>query len=376
MASQRVPFVDLQARLRPLRNELIAAYERVLDRGIFVMGPEAAALEEEFAAFCGVKHAVAVSSGTAAIHLALLAADIGPGDEVITVANTFIATVEAISAVGALPVFVDVDPDTYLIDPSQIEAAITLRTRAIIPVHLYGLACDMDAIGKIARRHGLALVEDACQAHGATYRGLPAGAWRWASCFSFYPAKNVGSLGEGGIITTNDDGMAARIRRLRNHGEARRYDHVEPGWNFRLSEVLAASVRVQLPHVDTWNARRREVAAWYGEALRGLPVQLPAQPAERAHVFHLYVIQVDRRDDVRAELEVRGVGTGIHYAVPVYRQPAYESLRIAAGALPVTEAAASRVLSLPMFPEMTRQQVDRVAASLAAALDACAEPVG
>ena len=376
MSDHRVPFVDMQARLRPIRDELVAAYERVLDSGVFVMGPEAAALEEEFAAICGVEHAVAVTNGTAALQLALLALGIGPGDEVITVANTFIATVEAISAVGARPVLIDTERDTYVMDVARLEAAITPRTRAVIPVHLYGLVCDMDAIRAVAQRHGLVVVEDACQAHGATYRGAAAGSFGEAGCFSFYPAKNIGSVGEGGMLVTRSADVAARARMLRSHGETRRYHHAEPGWNLRLSEVLAAAVRVQLRHLDAWSEGRRRVAAWYAEALRGLPLQLPVQPAGRDHVFHLYVVQVDERDRVRATLAERGIDTGIHYPVPVHQQDAYRSLAMPAGSLPVTEAAAPRLLSLPMFPEMTREQVQRVAAGLSAVLNAAPASIG
>jgi dTDP-4-amino-4,6-dideoxygalactose transaminase len=364
----RLPFVDLQARLAPLRAELLAAFARILDRGSFVMGPEAQALEDEFAAFCGVPHGVAVNSGTAALQLALLALDIGPGDEVITVANTFIATVEAISAVGATPVFVDIEPDTYLMDAAGLEAAITPRTRAVIPVHLFGLACDMDAIAAIAQRHGLAVIEDACQAHGATFRGAAAGSFGDAACFSFYPAKNVGSVGEGGMLVTRDPLLAERARSLRSHGEVRRYEHVEPGWNLRLSEILAAAVRVELRHAEVWNAGRRRVAGWYAEALAGLPLRLPVQPEDREHVFHLYVVQLDDRDAVRAELQRRGVDTGIHYPTPIHLTPAYRRLALAPGTLPITEAAAPRILSLPMFPELTSGQVARVAGALREAL--------
>jgi dTDP-4-amino-4,6-dideoxygalactose transaminase len=362
-----IPFVDMRERIARLRGDLLAACERVIDSGVFVMGPETEALEQEFAAYCGVAHAVAVNSGTAALQLALLALGIGAGDEVITVSHTFIATVEAITATTATPVLVDIDPATYLIDPDAVEAAITPRTRAIVPVHLYGLPCDMPRLRAIAAKHGLAVIEDACQAHGARIGGRRAGSFGDAACFSFYPAKNLGTIGEGGMLVTNDAALAARARRLRSHGESARYVHDEPGWNLRLSEILAAAVRVQLPHLDDWNERRREAAGAYADALQRLPLRLPAEPSGREHVYHLYVVQTDERDAVRAALQSRGIGTGVHYPVPVHLQQAYAELGLAR-ALPVTEAAASRILSLPMFPEITRAQVDAVAAALEAAV--------
>lgn len=368
MASIRVPFLDMQARLRPIRDELLASYERILDSGVFVMGPEAQALEEEVAARCGARYGVAVANGTAALQLVLMALAIGPGDEVITVSNTFIATVEAISAVGASPVLIDHEPSTYLMDVSKLEEAITPRTKAIIPVHLYGLMCDMDAISEIARRHGLAVIEDACQAIGATYFGAGAGGMGDAGCFSFYPGKNIGSTGEGGMVVTNRPDIAEKARLLRSHGEAQRYYSAVPGWNLRLSEVLAAAVRIQLRYLTEWSEGRRRVAAWYAEALRGLPLQLPFTPEGREHVYHLFVVQVDDRDTVKAALEARGIGVSIHYPIPVHRQDAYAALGLREGSLPVTEAAAPRLLSLPMFPEMTREQVQYVTASLAEVL--------
>jgi dTDP-4-amino-4,6-dideoxygalactose transaminase len=368
MTEPRVPFVDMQARLRPLRDEILAACARVIDSGVFVMGPEARMLEEEFAAFCGVEHGVAVANGTAALQLALLALGIGPGDEVITVANTFIATAEAISALGATPVLVDVEPDTYLMDPARFERAITERTRAVIPVHLYGLMCDMPAINAIARKHGLAVVEDACQAHGAAVGESMAGSLSDAACFSFYPAKNLGTIGEGGMVVTRDAALAARIRSLRSHGETQRYHHDEPGWNLRLGEIQAAATRIQLRHLSNWNDGRRRVAARYAEALASLPLQLPIEPTGRRHVYHLYVVQCDGRDALREQLGDAGIGTGVHYPVPLHEQPAYRSLGFTAADLPVTSAAAPRLLSLPMYAEMTRTQVDDVAGCLARAL--------
>ena len=369
MTEMRVPFVDMHARLAPLRADLLAACARVIDSGVSVMGPEARALEEAFAGFCGVEHGIAVANGTAALQLALLALDIGAGDEVITVANTFIATVEAISAVGATPVLVDVEPDTYLMDAAKFEAAITPRTRAVIPVHLYGLMCDMGALNAIARRHRLAVIEDACQAHGATLGDAVAGSMSDAACFSFYPAKNLGTLGEGGMVVTRDPALAKRMRSLRSHGESARYHHSEPGWNLRLGEIQAATTRVQFDHLGSWNDGRRRVARWYGESLAGLGLQLPVVPEGRDHVYHLYVVQVDERDRIREALAADGIGTGVHYPVPVHEQPAYQSLGLTAADLPVTSAAAGRLLSLPMYPEMTREQADLVTASLAYAVE-------
>ncbi|MHB8683528.1 MAG: DegT/DnrJ/EryC1/StrS family aminotransferase, partial [Dehalococcoidia bacterium] len=261
----------------------------------------------------------------------------------------------------------DIEPGTYLIDPDKIESAITPRTRVIIPVHLYGLPCDMERIGAVARAHDLRVIEDACQAHGARYRGRPTGAFGDAACFSFYPAKNLGTVGEGGIMVTDDAALAERARRLRSHGEARRYVHDEAGWNLRLSEILAAAVRVQLPRLNTWNEGRRRVAMWYAETLADLPVQLPSVPAGREHVYHLYVVEVDDRESVRAALDASGVHSAVHYPSPIHKQRAYSALGLN-GALPVTEAVAPRILSLPMFPEMTRDQVGAVASALEAAL--------
>jgi dTDP-4-amino-4,6-dideoxygalactose transaminase len=368
MTQTMVPFVDMQARIEPLRADLTGAFERVLDSGVFVMGPESRALEEEFAAYCGVAHGVAVSNGTAALQLALLAMGIGPGDEVITVSHTFIATVEAIWSVGATPVLVDIESGTYLMDASLLEAAITPRTRAIIPVHLYGQLCDMDAINAIASKHRIPVVEDACQAHGATYRGRRAGSLAAAGCFSFYPAKNLGTIGEGGILVTDSADIAEQARLIRGHGEIERYHHSVRGLNLRMPELMAAAVRVQLPHLDAWNVARRQVAAWYIEALNGSPVATPAALPDRGHVYHLFVVETDARDALRALLTEKGVGTGVHYPVPVHRQPAFLDSR--PPELSVTEAVTGRILSLPMYPELQRDQVQYVADALRSALPA------
>lgn len=368
MPEMRVPLLDMHARLAPIRDELIAACTRIIDSGTFVMGPESSALEEEFAGYCGVRYGVSVANGTVALQLALLAHDIGPGDEVITVSHTFIATVEAITAVGATPVLIDIDAATYTMDPALLEAAITSRTRAVIPAHVYGLPCDMDAISAVARRRDLVVIEDAAQAHGATYHGRRTGSLGHVACYSLYPSKNMGTIGEGGIIVTDDETLARRMRSLRSHGERTRYMHEEPGHNMRLAEIPAAAARIQLRMLEGWNERRRQVATWYTSALAGLPLTLPVEPAGREHVYHLYVVQVDDRDTVRARLTDGGIGTAVHYPIGAHQQQAYASLGMPAGSLPVTESACARVLSLPMYAEMTRDQVDDVARSLAAAL--------
>lgn len=362
---ENVPFLDMQARISPLRDELLEALARVVDSGTFVMGPESAALEREFADFCHVDHAVAVSSGTAALQLALLALGVGPGDEVITVSHTFIATAEAISAVGATPVFVDIDPQTFLMDAGLIENAITPRTRAIIPVHLYGLMTDMPAILEIAGSHGLPVIEDACQAHGATLNGQPAGAMGTLGCFSLYPGKNVGALGEGGIVTTNNGELAQKVRTLRSHGESTRYYHEVIGWNHRLSELQAATARVQLAHAESWNARRRDAAAAYNRLLADWPgIRTQAIPEGYESSYHLMAVVVEDRDFVRAQLDADGIGTGIHYPLPVHLQKAYASLGYKEGDLPISEAVAAGELSLPMFPEITKDQIERVVSAL------------
>ncbi|HVA93070.1 MAG TPA: DegT/DnrJ/EryC1/StrS family aminotransferase, partial [Chloroflexota bacterium] len=330
-----------------------------------VQGPEVAAFEEEFASACGTRHAVAASTGTSALHLALLAVGVGPGDEVITVSHTFIATAEAISACGASSVFIDIDPRTYLMDPSLLEAAITPRTKAIIPVHLYGQMVDMDAILAVANRHGLPVLEDACQAHRATYKGRLAGSVGTAGCFSFYPSKNLGTVGEGGAVVTNDEALAARMRMLRDHGQSRRYYHDVVGYNYRMAAIQAAALRVKLPYLDGWNAARRAHAQRYTTLLAGLPVTTPATSPHGDPVYHLYVIRASDREGLRQHLTAQGVGTGIHYPVPIHLQQAYV-VEARGVALPVTELVASEVLSLPMYAELTNHHIEAVAESIAA----------
>lgn len=359
-----IPFVDLAAQHRALRPELDAVIGAAFDSGRFVLGETVEAFEREFAAYCGVRHAVGVGSGTGALHLALLAAGVGPGHEVVTVPLTFVATVAAICYTGARPVFVDVDPRTFTLDVEALEAAVTPRTRAIVPVHLYGQAADMDPILTVARRHGLAVVEDAAQAHGARYRGRPVGGLGDLGCFSFYPSKNLGACGEGGIVVTSSDEHAEVLRRLRDHGQARKYEHLLIGYNERLDALQAAVLRVKLRHLPEWNRRRQALAALYDSLLQGAGVQTPEVAAGRDHVYHLYVVRSAHREALQRSLAARGVGTGIHYPVPVHLQPAFRSLGHDPGDFPVAEACAQSVLSLPMYPELSPPQVEEVAAAV------------
>jgi dTDP-4-amino-4,6-dideoxygalactose transaminase len=361
---ERIPLVDVKRQYDDHAEEIKQRVLAVLASGGYVSGAEVAILEHEFAAYCGVRHAIAVNSGTAALHAALLALGAGPGDEVVTVAHTFGATVEAIVMTGASPVFVDIDPDTYTMQPSQIEAVLTPRTRVILPVHLYGLPAAMGEIGAIAARRGLAVIEDACQAHGAVYRGKRAGAIGAIGCFSFYPSKNLGGAGEGGMITTDSDELDKRMRVLRDHGQSRRYYHEVLGYNYRLSELQAAVLNAKMPYLDAGNDRRREIARLYTEELDGLDLHLPDERVLTSSVFHLYVVGTPRRNELAKHLETRGVSTGLHYPVPLHLQPAFERYGNGPGSLPVTEAAAETVLSLPMYPELTDENVRRICAAI------------
>jgi dTDP-4-amino-4,6-dideoxygalactose transaminase len=361
----RVPYFDLKAQYRAIRDEVLPALDRVCDNAAFILGEEVAAFESEFAAYCEVKHCVALNSGTSALHLSLLGVGVGEGDEVITTPNTFIATAEAISYVGARPVFVDIDAATANLDPGLIEAAITARTRAIVPVHLYGRPADMDAILAIAERHGIAVIEDACQAHGARSRGRRVGSIGQAAAFSFYPGKNLGAYGEGGALTTNDDRLAQLARTLRAHGEPTRYFHDVVGYNYRMDGFQGAVLRIKLRHLEAWSARRLAIAQRYRQRLAGARVTLPVDDARDAGVYHLFVVYIDDRDAVRAALQERGVETAVHYPRPIHLQRAYATLGYTVGSLPQAEHACTRVLSLPLFPEMTDEQVDYVAVTLA-----------
>jgi dTDP-4-amino-4,6-dideoxygalactose transaminase len=363
-----IPLVDLKAQYAAIRAEIDTAIQRVLDSTAFILGSEVEQFEAAFAAYCGAPHAVGVSSGSAALRLALLACGIGPGDEVITSPHTFIATAEAISHSGARPVFVDIDPQSYNLDVEQVAAAIGPRTKAVIAVHLYGLPVDLDALLALTRRHGVALIEDAAQAHGATYKGRRVGSFGAAACFSFYPGKNLGAYGDGGMVVSNDAALAARVRMLRDHGRRDKYLHETLGYGERLDALQAAVLRVKLGHLDVWNGQRRQGARRYRELLASSPVVLPATPADATPVYHLFVVRVAERDRVLERLHAAGVGAGVHYPIPVHLQPAYAPLGHAAGSFPHAERAAREVLSLPLYPEITDAQQQEVVAVLDASL--------
>jgi len=359
-----VPFVDLAAQYRDLAHEMRPALDDVLGSTHFILGETVSRFEQEFAAWLGAKHAVGVGTGLDALRLALLGSGIGTGDEVIIPANTFIATAFAVSAVGARPVPVDCLEETHQIDPARIPAAITSRTKAIIPVHLYGHPADMDRIGPIARSHGLAVIEDAAQAHGARLHGRACGTFGQAGCFSFYPAKNLGAYGDGGCVVTDDAALAERLRRLRNYGQQAKNEHVLVGGNSRLDSMQAAVLRVKLRHLDAWNARRAAHAARYAALLPGDGLVLPTTQPGATHVFHLFVLRTRAREALRAHLEQAGIETGVHYPVPPHLQPAYAGLGYGPGSFPVAERLAREVMSLPMFPELTEDQLQRVASAI------------
>ena len=360
-----IPFVDLQQQHQALLPELLARVEAVLASGTFVGGAELDVFEQEFALVCGDRkvRCAGVASGTDALRFAFLALGLRPGDEVITVPQTFIATTEAITQAGGTIRFVDVDPDTHTLDPRQLEAAVTPRTVGVVPVHLYGRPADMDPILAAARRHGLWVVEDAAQAHGARYRGRPVGTLGDAGCFSFYPAKNLGACGEAGAVISADAGLLERVKLLRDHGQGDKYVHRIEGYNGRLDALQAAILRVKLRHLAAWNDARRSAAGWYGEELRDVEgLEPPVEPSYAASVFHLYAVQVEERDLLRETLTAAGIGVGMHYPTPLHLQEAYASLGLGRGSFPVAERVAAHTLSLPMFPELTRSQVAEVAA--------------
>ena len=360
-SQERIPFVDLAAQHTALGHELERALARVLERADFILGEEVECFEREFAKYCGTRHAVGVASGTDALHLALVAAGVGPGDEVVTCAHTFIATAFAVMACGAVPVLVDADPRFYTIDVEQAERALTPRTRAILPVHLYGQSADMGPILDLARRRGLAVVSDACQAHGAQYEGRSCAALGDAAAFSFYPAKNLGACGDGGAVVTDRSDVAERVRLLRNYGQRAKNEHLVPGSNSRLDTVQAAVLQVKLSHLGRWNLRRREIAGTYARCLAAADVELPQVAGYGTHVFHLYVVRTQRRAALLRALDEANIACGIHYPTPLHLHVALNHLGYVEGQFPVAERLATEVLSLPMYPELTNEQIERVA---------------
>jgi dTDP-4-amino-4,6-dideoxygalactose transaminase len=357
----KVPFLDLKTQGAAIRGEVDAAIGKVLDEAAFAGGPFVKAFEDEFARFCGCTHAVGVGNGTDALWAALIALGVGPGDEVITVPNTFIATAEAISFCGAKPVFVDVDEQTCTMDPSRFQQAITQRTKAVIPVHLFGQTADMNPIMAIARKHGLVVIEDACQAHGALYQGRPAGSIGDAGCFSFYPGKNLGAYGEAGAVVTSNDDAAAKMRVFREHGQPKKYFHDMIGWNCRMDGLQAAVLSVKLKHLPAWTEARRKHAQQYNQLLEGIPgIVLPHEAGYAQHVYHIYAIRNSRRDELMTALGDKGIATGIHYPVPLHLTGAYQHLGYTEGSFPVSERIARELVSLPMFPELKLEQMEYV----------------
>ena len=359
-----IPFLDLKSQYASIKSEIDAAIQGVLNSCQFTLGDEVAAFEEEFASYCGSKYGVGVNSGTSALHLALLAAGIGPGDEVITVPFTFVATVAAIHYTGAKTVFVDIDPRTYTMDARAIEAAITSRTKAIIPVHLYGLPVEMDLILEIAKKYRVVVIEDAAQAHGAEYGGRRVGGIGHMGCFSFYPGKNLGAYGEGGMVMTADPEFARAVRMLRDWGGEKKYQHLLKGYNMRLEGMQGAVLRVKLRHLEVWTEARRAAAVLYSKLFGGSGVPIPYAPENARHVYHIYATRTANREMVQARLLARGIQTGIHYPTPVHLLPAYADLGYKAGAFPHSEEAADEVLSLPMFPELTASMQEQIAEAM------------
>ena len=362
-STMNVVFNDLQASARDIQPALHAALRRVLDSGWYILGQELERFEEEFAGYCTVQHCIGVGSGTEALHLALKACGIGPGDEVITVSHTFIATALAITWTGARPVFVDIDPETYTMDPLQLARAITSKTRAILPVHLYGQCADMDPIMDLARKRGLWVIEDAAQAHGAIYKGHKAGSMGDMGCFSFYPTKNLGACGDAGAVTTNNPELAAKLRLLRNYGQTEKYCHPTSGYNSRLDELQAALLRVKLPYLNAWNTERRRLANLY-HSLLTRDIHTPIERSESEPVYHLYVIRTSQRDRLQAHLNTRQISTLIHYPIPIHRQQAFQHFHVDTIRLPITEAAATKVLSLPLYPGMPDEAVHAVGTTI------------
>lgn len=361
-----VPFIDLKAHHAPLKEEILEAIGQVLDAGVFAGGPYVEKFEDDFSNYCEAKYSLGVKSGTDALWLTLLALDVGPGDEVITVPMSFVATAEAISLTGARPVFVDIDPRTYTMDPLALGKALTPRTKAIIPVHLFGQPADMDPILAFAAKHSLYVIEDAAQAHGATYHGKKVGSLGHAGCFSFYPAKNLGALGEGGAIVTDDEALIRKIRALREHGQTKKNLHTVFGWNSRMDAIQAVVLSLKLPYLDSDNQKRHRRATQYTKSLADLPaIKLPFDDQKSGHVYHIYAIQTENRREMIDFFDYRGIGYGLHYPIPIHLQNAYKHLGYAKGSLPVAETAADQLISLPMFAGITPEQIHHVVQTIA-----------
>ena len=361
---ENVPYLDLRAQYRTLRSEILSALEDVCESTSFAQGAATAKFEDQFAAYCGVNHCVTLNSGTSALHLALRCLDVGPGDEVVTVSMTFIATAWAISYVGATPVFVDIDPERRTLNPDKLEAAITPRTKAIIPVYLYGMPAEMDRIMAVADRHGLPVIEDAAQAHGARYQNKRVGQFGQISCFSFYPSKNLGAYGEGGALITQDGSIAHRARSLRNHAQSQKYFHDEVGYNYRMDSFQAAVLAIKLKHLGEWNTARNNCAQLYTQLLQNSSYKAPANIPDSECVWHCYVIETRDRDRIRSGLQDAGIQSAVHYPLPVHLQKAYSHLGYKTGDLPVTEALCEKGLALPIYPELSREKISRVASVL------------
>ncbi len=368
MANVKVPYLDLKAQYQSIKPEIDAAIARVLDSCQFVLGSEVAQFEKNFAAFCGTSECIALNSGTSALHLALLAAGVGPGDEVITVPFTFVASVAAVLYTGARPVLVDIDPRSFTMDPGAVESAISPRTKAILPVHLYGQPADMDPIMEIARRHRLIVIEDAAQAHGAKYKGRPVGSIGDMACFSFYPGKNLGAYGEGGAVTTSNPAYAHTVRMLRDWGQDRKYHHVLHGYNYRMEGFQGAVLGVKLHYLEQWTESRRNIAQQYNKLLSQSDVETPKEMSWARHVYHVYTVRSHDRDRLQSVLAAEGIQTGIHYPVPAHLQPAYADLGYGPGAFPHAEAAARQVLSLPLYPELSSDALTYVASAVSRAV--------
>lgn len=366
----KVPFLDLQAHHAPLREQIDAAIGEVIDSGAFAGGPFVASFEGDFATYCEARFAIGLGNGTDALWLSLLACGVGAGDEVVTSPSTFMATAEAISFCGARPVFVDIDETTYTLDPDQLQESITAKTKAIIPVHLFGQTAEMDAILVVGRRHGIPVIEDACQAHGALYRSRKAGTMGVAGCFSFYPGKNLGAFGEAGGVVTDDADLADKIKVLRDHGQARKYIHSKIGWNARMDGIQGAVLSIKLKHLDAANAKRRAHARLYDELLGGMEeVITPARLDHNEHVYHIYAVRVSERDKVLQRMAEKGISCAIHYPIPVHLQEAYADLGCGKGSFPVAERCAEEFLSLPMYPELKPEQIHAVAETLKACVN-------